>query len=156
MFHPQNFDPGTFECSRPYNPPLLARVIEQKLQYAVKRHWLLRLPQRFAQGGFSTCWIQICHKICSLATPAIQALKSFQWQQMCNSPSGWAMGDLMTGPSCLGSPASTTCTPDLTASLIRPVRGMTVSGSVACPASSINICVNDSTISADTNLRYTG
>ena len=22
MFHPQNFDPGTFECSRPYNPPL--------------------------------------------------------------------------------------------------------------------------------------
>ena len=23
MFHPQNFDPGTFECSRPYNPPLV-------------------------------------------------------------------------------------------------------------------------------------
>ena len=23
MFHPQNFDPGTFECLRPYNPPLL-------------------------------------------------------------------------------------------------------------------------------------
>ena len=23
MFHPQNFDPRTFECLRPYNPPLL-------------------------------------------------------------------------------------------------------------------------------------
>ena len=30
-------------------------VIKQKLQYAVKRHRLPRLLQKFAHGGFSTC-----------------------------------------------------------------------------------------------------
>ena len=34
----------------------LTRVIKQKLQYAVKRHWLSRLlKKKTAQGGFSTC-----------------------------------------------------------------------------------------------------
>ena len=26
MFHPQEFDPGTLECLRPYNPPLLLHI----------------------------------------------------------------------------------------------------------------------------------
>ena len=30
--------------------------------------------KKYAQGGFSACWIQICNQICSLTTPAIQAL----------------------------------------------------------------------------------
>ena len=54
-----------------------ARVIKRKLLYAVKRHWLPQLLQKFAHGGFSTCWIQICHQICSLTTPAIQAINRF-------------------------------------------------------------------------------
>ena len=46
----------------------LARVIKRKLQYAVKRHWLPQLLQKFAQRGF-------CNMLNpNLPTPAIQAL----------------------------------------------------------------------------------
>jgi DMSO reductase anchor subunit len=47
--------------------------------------------------------------------------------------------DLMTGPSCLGSPESTTLVRISTIVLI----DANVSGSVACPGSSIEICVNN-------------
>ena len=53
----------------------LAHVIKRKSQYAVKRHCWPWLIQKFAQGGFSTCWIQAGSQICSLTTPAIQALR---------------------------------------------------------------------------------
>ena len=51
-----------------------ANVIMQKSQYAVDCQCLPQWLQAFAQGGFSTCWIQICHQICSLTTPGIQTL----------------------------------------------------------------------------------
>ena len=49
----------------------VAHVIKLKSQYAVKRHWLPQLLQKYTQGGVSACWFQICHQICSLTTPAI-------------------------------------------------------------------------------------
>ena len=52
-----------------------AHVIKRKSLYAVKHPWLSRLLQKFAHGGSSTCWIKICNQICSLTTPAIQALR---------------------------------------------------------------------------------
>ena len=65
-----------YACSIYYNRCCLSKshalVIKRKLHYAVKRHWLSRLLRKIAQGGFSTCWIQICHQIGSLTTPAIQ------------------------------------------------------------------------------------
>ena len=37
MFHPQNYDPGTFECLRPYNPPLGLRHKTHSSKFCLHR-----------------------------------------------------------------------------------------------------------------------
>ena len=51
------------------------------------------------------------------------------------------IGDLRIGPNCLGSPASTSWPPLWWLGSRRSATGMMHSGSVACPASSIKMCV---------------
>ena len=39
--------------------------------------------QKFAHRVFSACWIQICHHICSLTIPVIQAYQQYWWLKSC-------------------------------------------------------------------------
>ena len=64
-----------------------------------------------------------------------------------------ARPDLITGPSCLGSPAKTTWPPLFMFLFRSPANGMTVSGSVAWPASSMKMWVKWFFMSADTSLQ---
>ena len=50
---------------------------QAKISICCQTPQVLQLLQIFVQRGFSTCWIQICHQIYSLTTPATQALTTW-------------------------------------------------------------------------------
>ena len=66
---------GKFEFSMLKNPPMQffgairsTSGVWQRIAYFAWWH------AHYAVTGFSICWIQICHQICYLTTPAIQVL----------------------------------------------------------------------------------